>query len=59
MIGAFGGMALFYITGKALNETGNHLPVFVLASLAYVVALLIVHLIVPKLESAQIEDRVA
>jgi ACS family hexuronate transporter-like MFS transporter len=56
MIGAVGGMALFYITGKALKQTGNYLPVFVLASLAYVVALLIVHLLVPKLETAQIEE---
>ncbi|MGA2137841.1 MAG: MFS transporter [Verrucomicrobiia bacterium] len=58
MIGALGGMALFYITGKVLHQTGNYLPVFVLASLAYIVALLIVHLIVPRLETAQIEERV-
>ena len=58
MIGAFGGMALFYITGKVLHQTGNYLPVFVLASLAYIVALLIVHLIVPRLETAQIEERI-
>ena len=47
-----------YITGKVLHQTGNYLPVFVLASLAYIVALLIVHLIVPKLEAAQIEERI-
>ena len=58
MIGALGGMVLFYITGKVLHQTGNYLPVFVLASLAYVVALLIVHLIVPRLETAQIEERI-
>jgi len=56
MIGAIGGMALFYVTGKALRQTGNYLPVFVLASLAYVVALLIVHLLVPRLETAQVEE---
>ena len=38
-----GGVALFYITGKVLKQTGNYLPVFVLASLAYRLALLIVH----------------
>jgi len=59
MIGAAGGMALFYITGKVLKQTGNYLPVFVLASLAYVVALLIIHLIVPKLEQADIEEKAA
>ena len=36
MIGAGGGIALFYITGKVLKQTGNYLPVFILASLAYV-----------------------
>jgi len=56
MIGAMGGMALFYVTGKVLKQTGNYLPVFVMASLAYGVALLIVHLLVPKLEPAQIEE---
>ena len=56
MIGAMGGMALFYVTGKVLKQTGNYLPVFVMASLAYVVALLIVHLLVPKLAPAQIEE---
>ena len=55
MIGALGGMALFYITGKVLKYNGNYLPVFIMASLAYVLALLIVHLLVPRLESAQIE----
>jgi ACS family hexuronate transporter-like MFS transporter len=59
MIGALGGMALFYITGKVLKQTGNYLPVFVLASLAYVLALLIIHLIVPKLEPAEIEEKTA
>ena len=56
MIGAGGGMALFYITGKVLKQTGNYLPVFVLASLAYITALVIVHLLVPRLESAKIEE---
>jgi ACS family hexuronate transporter-like MFS transporter len=57
MIGAGGGIALFYITGKVLRETGNYLPVFVLASLAYITALVIVHLIVPRLEAANIEEK--
>ena len=48
-----------YVTGKVLKQTGNYLPVFVLASLAYVVALLIVHLLVPKLEPAKVEEKAA
>jgi MFS transporter, ACS family, hexuronate transporter len=42
-----------------LKQTGNYLPVFILASLAYVLALLIIHLIVPKLEQADIEEKKA
>jgi ACS family hexuronate transporter-like MFS transporter len=57
MIGASGGVVLFYITGKVLKHTGNYLPIFILASVAYVLALLIVHLLVPRLEPAQIEAR--
>ena len=59
MIGASGGMVLFYVTGKVLKQTGNYFPVFMLASLAYLLALAIVHLLVPRLEPAQIEAKVA
>jgi ACS family hexuronate transporter-like MFS transporter len=59
MIGALGGMVLFYVTGKVLKQTGNYLPVFILASLAYLLALAIVHLIVPRLEPAQVEEKTA
>jgi ACS family hexuronate transporter-like MFS transporter len=55
MVGAVGGIILFFVTGKVLKATGNYLPVFVLASLAYATALLIVHLLVPKLEPAKID----
>jgi ACS family hexuronate transporter-like MFS transporter len=55
MIGALGGMALFFLTGIVLTRTGSYLPIFVMASLAYAVALLIVHILVPRLELAQIE----
>ena len=59
MIGAVGGMVLFYITGKVLKQTGNYLPVFVMASLAYVIALVIVHMLVPRLEQAEIDVKTA
>jgi ACS family hexuronate transporter-like MFS transporter len=54
MIGALGGMVLFYVTGRVLSHTGNYLPVFCLASVAYLLALLVVHLLVPRLERARI-----
>jgi MFS transporter, ACS family, hexuronate transporter len=56
MISSFGSMALFYVTGKVLKSTGNYLPVFVMASVAYVLAIGLVHLLVPKLEPAKIDD---
>lgn len=56
MVGAVGGIVLFFVTGKVLKATGNYLPVFVLASVAYATALLVVHLLAPKLEPAKVED---
>jgi len=57
--GALGGMTLFFITGIVLKQTGSYLPIFVMASMAYALALLIVHRLVPTLELAQIEEPAA
>jgi len=59
MFGAAGGMTLFYVTGKVLTQTGNYFPVFVMGSIAYVLALLIVHVLAPNLEVADIENKAA
>jgi ACS family hexuronate transporter-like MFS transporter len=56
MCSTIASMALFFVTGKVLKFTGNYLPIFILASLAYPLALLIVHLMAPKLEPANIEE---
>ncbi len=56
MAGAVGGLILFFVTGKVLKYTGNYLPVFLLGSLAYLAALAIVQLLVPKLEQAEIDE---
>jgi ACS family hexuronate transporter-like MFS transporter len=50
MAGAVGGMSIAKITGKVLEATGSYLPVFIMAGSAYLVALLIVHILSPKLE---------
>ena len=55
MVGAVGGIVLFFVTGKVLKATGNYLPVFILASLAYVAALLVIHLLAPRLEPVKAE----
>jgi ACS family hexuronate transporter-like MFS transporter len=59
MIGASGGIVLFYVTGKVVKQTGNYLPIFLMASVSYVLALVIVHLLVPRLEPAEIEAKAA
>jgi ACS family hexuronate transporter-like MFS transporter len=56
MVSSIGSMALFYVTGKVLKFTGNYLPVFIMASVAYVLAVALVHLLAPKLEPARIDD---
>lgn len=55
MVGCIGSMTLFFVTGKILKATGNYLPVFVIASAAYVSALVLIQLVVPKLEPAKVD----
>jgi MFS transporter, ACS family, hexuronate transporter len=56
MFSTLASMALFFVTGKVLKFTGNYLPIFIMASVAYPLAILIVHLVVPKLEPANMGD---
>jgi ACS family hexuronate transporter-like MFS transporter len=56
MMSAIGMMALFYFTGKVLVVTGNYLPVYILASGAYLTALLLIHVLAPRLEPADIDE---
>jgi ACS family hexuronate transporter-like MFS transporter len=55
MAGAVGGMLLSEITGHLLDWTHNnyHVP-FYMAALAYPLALLIIHLLLPRLEPMQV-----
>ncbi|HUG72101.1 MAG TPA: MFS transporter [Steroidobacteraceae bacterium] len=53
--GAVGGMLISTITGLLLESTGSYVPVFLMAGSAYLVALLVVHLLVPRLQPAQLE----
>jgi MFS transporter, ACS family, hexuronate transporter len=52
--GAIGGMLIAKLTGYILQATGSYVPVFLIAAFAYLVALAIVHLLVPRLEPAQL-----
>jgi MFS transporter, ACS family, aldohexuronate transporter len=52
--GAVGGMLIAKLTGYLLEATGSYVPVFLIAAFAYLTALGIVHLLVPKLEPAKV-----
>ena len=57
--GAVGGVTGFFISnvvGFILNKNpGNYLPIFILAGSMYLITLVVIHLLVPKLEPAPIK----
>jgi ACS family hexuronate transporter-like MFS transporter len=53
--GAVGGMLIAQITARILQATGSYVPVFLIAAFTYLSALVVIHLLVPKLEPARIE----
>lgn len=53
--GAVGGMAMSFFTGAQLQSTGSYSTIFLIAGSAYVVALVVVHLLAPRLEPARFE----
>ena len=57
--GAVGGMLISTVVGVLLELTGSYTPVFMLAGSAYLVALLVVHLLVPQLQPARLDDPAA
>ena len=50
MAGAIGGMFVAKVVGYVLEWTGSYVPLFAAASLAYLIVLLVIHLLVPRLE---------
>jgi ACS family hexuronate transporter-like MFS transporter len=55
MAGAVGGMFIAKLVAYILQTTGSYVPIFAIAASAYLVALLIIHLLVPRLEPANLE----
>lgn len=55
MAGAVGGMLIARIVGEILERTGSYVPIFIIAGSAYLFALLVIHLLAPKLEPASLE----
>ncbi|MGH9851877.1 MAG: MFS transporter, partial [Blastocatellia bacterium] len=54
MAGAVGGMLIALLVGEILQRTGSYVPIFIIAGSAYLVALLVVHLLAPRLDPADI-----
>lgn len=55
MFGAIGGMVIAPLVGYILAKSNSYVPIFIIAASAYLVALLLIHLLAPKLEQAKIE----
>ena len=53
--GAIGGLFIAKITGYVLEFTGSYLTVFLIAGSTYLVALAILHVMMPRLEPAPID----
>jgi ACS family hexuronate transporter-like MFS transporter len=56
MSGAIGGVLLQLATGYIVKITNSYVPLFIIACVAYVVALAIIHGITPRLAPAQLES---
>ena len=50
MAGAVGGMSIAKLTGFILETTGSYVPVFLIAGSTYLAALVIVHILVPRMD---------
>ncbi len=56
LTGSAGGMLIATATGYLLEWTGSYVPIFCMAASAYLVALAIIHLLVPDLRPATLQE---
>jgi len=56
MAGSIGGIILFLIVGYLKDQHISYVPVFIAASLGYLLALVIIQLLAPKLEPAKVDE---
>ena len=54
LAGACGGMLMAKYAGFVLDTIGTYTPIFVVAASAYLIALLVIHLLSPKLEPVEV-----
>lgn len=57
MAGAIGGMLIAKAAGYVLEFTGSYVPLFLIAGSVYLIALLVIHLLAPRLEPASVEGQ--
>ena len=56
MAGAVGGMLVAKVVGYVLEATGSYVTVFAMAGSAYLTALLVIHLLAPRLEAPNLGE---
>lgn len=56
MAGAIGGMFIAKLVAYILDTSGSYVPIFAIAASAYLIALLVIHLLAPKLEPAKLGE---
>ena len=56
MAGSIGGMLIALVVGAILQETGSYAPIFVIAASAYLVALVFIQLLAPKLTPVRLSS---
>lgn len=54
MIGGLGGMAMSQFAGYVLERIGSYTPIFIVAASAYLLALLAIHLLTPRMEPVRV-----
>jgi ACS family hexuronate transporter-like MFS transporter len=55
MLGAFGGMLFSMYIGGVLERIGSYTPIFIIAGSGYLLALLAVHLLSPRMEPVKLQ----
>jgi ACS family hexuronate transporter-like MFS transporter len=53
--GAFGGMLMAKYAGWVLDRIGSYTPIFIVAGSVYLIALLVLHVMIPRYDQAKIE----
>jgi ACS family hexuronate transporter-like MFS transporter len=56
-LGAIGGMLISALVGFILQATGSYYLIFLMAGSAYLLALLVIHLLVPKMDAQEFPHR--